>query len=174
MVWYCSFIYEDFIWGFLQKLSVEGLGAKLNWQTLTYISIILNTCETKRHGVQAGGPVICQFEMSWCTSWRSCDMPVWNVMVYKLAVLWYASLKCHGLQAGSPVICQFEMSWCTSWRSCDMPVWNVMVYKLAVLWYASLKSVHVVPHQNLNQVTTELTHWGRGHLNCLNAHSQGI
>jgi hypothetical protein len=52
--------------GVLQKLSVEGLGAKLNWQTLTYISIILNTCETKCRGVQAGGPVTCQFEICSC------------------------------------------------------------------------------------------------------------
>ena len=49
--------------GVLQKLSVEQLGAKLNWQTLTYISIILNTCETECHDVQACSPVTCLFEI---------------------------------------------------------------------------------------------------------------
>jgi len=52
----------------LQKLSVEGLGAKLNLKTLTYISIILNTCETKCHDVEAGTPVTSQFEILTCGS----------------------------------------------------------------------------------------------------------
>jgi hypothetical protein len=54
--------------GVLQKLIAEELGAKLNWQTLTYISIILNKCETKCHDVQAGSSVTCLFEIWSCGS----------------------------------------------------------------------------------------------------------
>jgi len=52
----------------LQKLSVRGLEAKINWKTLTYISIILSTCETKCHDVEAGNPVTGQFEILTCGS----------------------------------------------------------------------------------------------------------
>jgi len=52
----------------LQKLSVEGLEAKLNWKTLTYISLVLNTRETKCHDVEDGSPVTGQFQILTCGS----------------------------------------------------------------------------------------------------------